>query len=253
MLEALIKGKLSREQENMEDILTSCVFGLLKLIRPDIGLFQYLAMAKRASGGPDLLAPLADIANSKQSDVTYSFWPRLAHDSCHPCEPDLLIRIESKRLLVLIESKFQSGKSSDADNGDKPHDQLAREWDNLILEAARIEFQPVLVYLTADLFMPRTAVSESVEEFTKKRTSAPTPDIYWLSWQHLDELDRTQDSAIAELSALLNRLDLVPFRPFEDLLAIPPYSYREEAEFFIWNQVPNFTIAWAFNGDHQND
>ena len=41
MLQALLNGKLSREQENMEDILTSNVFGLLRYVQPQDGILKY--------------------------------------------------------------------------------------------------------------------------------------------------------------------------------------------------------------------
>ena len=45
MIEALLRGKLSREQENMEDVLTSNVFGMLQYVAPELGLFPFLARA----------------------------------------------------------------------------------------------------------------------------------------------------------------------------------------------------------------
>ena len=45
MIEALLRGKLSREQENMEDVLTSNVFGMLQYVAPESGLFPFLAQA----------------------------------------------------------------------------------------------------------------------------------------------------------------------------------------------------------------
>ena len=38
---------------------------------------------------------------------------------------------ESGSIIVLVEAKYLSGKSSDADTGKLPMNQLAREWDNL--------------------------------------------------------------------------------------------------------------------------
>ncbi len=42
MIPALLHGKLSREQENMEDILTSIVFGVLKHLPPELILLPWL-------------------------------------------------------------------------------------------------------------------------------------------------------------------------------------------------------------------
>ena len=45
MIHALLNGKLSADQENMEDILTSNVFGLLRYLPPEHGLLPFLAHA----------------------------------------------------------------------------------------------------------------------------------------------------------------------------------------------------------------
>lgn len=45
MLVALLHGKLSREQENIEDILTSNVFGVLKYLPPGTVLIPFLSKA----------------------------------------------------------------------------------------------------------------------------------------------------------------------------------------------------------------
>ena len=50
MLQAILKGKLSREQENMEDILTSNVFGLLRYVQPQEGILKYLSLAEDKDG-----------------------------------------------------------------------------------------------------------------------------------------------------------------------------------------------------------
>ena len=50
MLDAIIKGKLSREQENMEDLLTSVVFGMIKYLPPHEALFPLLSKAELQTG-----------------------------------------------------------------------------------------------------------------------------------------------------------------------------------------------------------
>src|SRR3546814_4962669 len=72
------------------------------------------------------------------SDLIYEFWPTLSERcvrgeiefACHPCEPDLLIKlhkVDGKRLYVLIEAKHLSGKSSGpSEDLTAPYDQLAR-------------------------------------------------------------------------------------------------------------------------------
>src|SRR3546814_11666693 len=118
MIPALLHGKLSREQENMEDILTSCVFGILRYLPVEEGLLPLLCRAEAVCGEPPQLSSAGSHA------PIYEFWPTLSERcvrgeiefACHPCEPDLLIKlhkVDGKRLYVLIEAKHLSGKSSD--------------------------------------------------------------------------------------------------------------------------------------------
>ena len=58
VIPALLHGKLAVKQENMEDILTSNVFGMLEHVRPECGLFQFLAQAKAVEGN---CRPLANL------------------------------------------------------------------------------------------------------------------------------------------------------------------------------------------------
>ena len=50
MLQALLRGKLSRVQENMEDVLTSTVFGLLRYFPVQSGLWPFLSHAANVQG-----------------------------------------------------------------------------------------------------------------------------------------------------------------------------------------------------------
>ena len=158
MIQALLHGKLSREQANMEDLLTSCVFGTLRYLPEDEGLLPFLRLAKTVEG-ETLLAVIPDGAKAD-----YCFWPPLAEKGCLPCEPDVLLTITEpggKKHLVLIEAKFRSGKSFEADDEkERPNDQLAKEWDNLESLATAEGAEPFLVYLTADFGCPVAQISE---------------------------------------------------------------------------------------------
>lgn len=149
MIEALLHGKLSRDQENMEDTLTSNVFGLIKYVEPEQALFSFLAGAQDLSRSK----PLTFLQQASCDFINYEFWPRWSEADCYGCEPDVVIRVHLKgdrRLVILIEAKYHSGKSSVADQElERPNDQLAREWDNLVHLAQRERAQPILIYLTA--------------------------------------------------------------------------------------------------------
>lgn len=143
MLMALLRGKLSLDQENMEDILTSNVFGVLKYLPPGVALVPFLG--KAATPEPEKEYPLANL--SSDVVVKYEFWPWLAEPGRALSEPDVLIRIDDpdgKRIVVLIEAKYLSGKSSEEDGTEHPNDQLAREWDNLQRLAVKESREPML-------------------------------------------------------------------------------------------------------------
>jgi len=207
MIKALLHGKLSREQENMEDLLTSAVFGRLRYLEPTEALLPFLANAVTLDGGQ----PLSEIAGGAQ--VTYTFWPPYAEPGCAPCEPDLVLNVEFpiRRLLVLIEVKLHSGKSSEEDeHAESTTDQLGKEWDNLVSRAVGLNARPVLVYLTADVGIPREDMEASIAAYREKR-GGDIPTLCWLSWRTLsDVLEKATERNEIEndLLALLNRHDL---------------------------------------------
>ena len=90
MLEALINGKMSSDQENMEDILTSNVFGVLKYLSPDRGLLAFLSMAVL----PDGTGPLANLPQGTTAE--YEFWPWWKEDDCIGCECSVSDRLRAK-------------------------------------------------------------------------------------------------------------------------------------------------------------
>jgi len=211
----------------MEDILTSNVFGLLRYLPAEHGLLPFLAQARSVDGRrletPD---PVAGV----QTNTT--FWPSLAEQGCASCEPDVLIRIDwpsprARRFLILVEAKYHSGKSSEADESSiVPLDQLAREWSNLESKARSETCEPVLVYLTPGFGPPvddiRRARADHDRCCMANRTSLPF-ECYWLSWRHLALLIETRASLdspafghwiLEDLREMLNRLDLVFFGGF---------------------------------------
>lgn len=82
MLQALLRGKLSREQENLEDILTSNVFGALGYLDPKDGPLPFLALAETASGDRDF-AWISELAPSVKVSATYEFWPWWEKPGCY--------------------------------------------------------------------------------------------------------------------------------------------------------------------------
>jgi hypothetical protein len=53
LLQAQLKGKLKRREEDMEDLLTSNVFGSIKYVLPQNGLSNILASSEDINGNKD--------------------------------------------------------------------------------------------------------------------------------------------------------------------------------------------------------
>jgi hypothetical protein len=242
MLQALICGKLSRDHEQIEDILTSNVFGLLRYSDPRITL-DFIERARLLN---DKTPWDRSIFGSGELSIDWDFWPWWAEAQCAVCEPDVVLTLQSHggaRLLVLIEAKLHAGKSSLADPEGPPADQLAREWSNLVEKARASAAQPVLIYLTSHYSFPRADVEESVEEFRTKRDVEPT--IAWLSWRELLPvlMAYPQNAITADISLLLERMDLTYFG---GVTSITPVSISWRFG-FDWNIGSLNIIDWSFS------
>ncbi len=249
MIPAFLKGKLSKEQENLEDLLTSCVFGVLRYLPANDGLLRYLQLAQYPDGRM-LLEHTLSLGTTK-----YDFWPWLQDDDCPGAEPDVLIQIldeAGKHYTLLVEAKFRSGKSSFAlEEAPVPVDQLAREWDNLLRLCAKSGSIPLMLYLTADTSIPKQDLSESAKEFTSKRPDLADKQPFccaWLSWRHLsDAFGKAQDLMQADLVALVERLGLVFFRGVS-LITPRPISWSFDQGISTFNfRIPSMSdFSWSF-------
>ena len=116
---------------------------------------------------------------------------------------------------VFVEAKYFSGKSSRADySRAEPVDQLAREWDNLQSIAGCLHAKTYLIYLTKDLGCPSKEIEESIREYRHKRPGdTDPPNILWLSWRRLSEMDASNPIR-ADLIEMVNRLGLTYFSGF---------------------------------------
>ena len=224
MIEALLKGKLSREQANMEDILTSNVFGLLRYVSPELGLFRFLGEATTCEGDRRL-DRLRDECAVQRDSVAYEFWPLWpGRNGAAGCELDVVIHVPCDRgssYLIGIEAKYRSGKSSEGDERARgPTDQLAREWHALAREAKNCQAQPVLIYLTADVSCPHDQLKASIADCRKDAAGLADPLITWLSWRCLRRLFlHAADSHLRDIASLAESLDLVSF---EKISALDP-------------------------------
>ena len=121
-----------------------------------------------------------------------------------------------RRHLVVVEAKYLSGKSSEEDPSCKePLDQLAREWDNLRKARQTRKRRSLLLYVTADVGMPRQEIDASAEAYASKRndgTAKSAFDCAWLSWRKLCTVFRRGSGcADRDLCALAERMALCYF------------------------------------------
>ena len=205
MLQAQLRGKLSRKEEDMEDLLTSNVFGSIKYVSLSEGLAPILASSEDMNGnkGIQLLQEIAE--------AHYEFWPRLKEQECNACEPDVLIRVKfanDRKALLLIEAKYHSDKSSFADENVSPRDQLACEWHNLARRGEIEHALPILLYVTADLAFPVEDIRASQEELRSK--GLPEMTVFWVSWRRIYSLFSSvrEETILKDLSKVLQRAGL---------------------------------------------
>jgi len=250
---AEIRGKISATganlSERMEDLLTSDVFGAFRYLPVHLGLLDFLETSCDRHGIPFSPAIQPIRAN-------WSFWPYLEHPRARPCEPDVVIGLEDKDEnvhVVMVEAKYESGKSSLEDRGEKPNDQLARELHNLELLTARdlgwAETKRIvartMVYITQDTGIPLPDIRESLTEYQRKRKREG--EIFWTSWRYLPRtleilIDRTDDenhqAILTDLFELLLKKHLTMFHgmePLEFAAGVEDFAfYRIAPSRYIW-------------------
>jgi hypothetical protein len=207
MLMAQLKGKLTRREEDMEDLLTSNVFGSFKYVPPEEGLVPFLARAVQVDGR----RPLADLSLVKSCN--YNFWPNYVTIDQKGCEPDLLITIDDSsigRLFIMIEAKYRSPKSSFPSADAELTDQLAKEWD-VLQSIAGNQGRAFLIFVTADYTIPRASIEESQLELEQKR--GKRGNIIWVSWREVPPiLLNTRHPILRDLYHLMHRHDMYYFR-----------------------------------------
>lgn len=255
---AEIKGKISETgsnlSERMEDLLTSDVFGSFRYLPAAKGLLPFLKTAKSCEG------ILLDIPSSINR-IRYVFWPYLRTQGCNPCEPDVLIGLETDQglHLILIEAKYYSGLSSEEDDREEPNGQLARELDNLnTISATQLPWSTELqithrslVFITQDMKIPENLLSQSVDEYQSKRGSYG--DIFWTSWRFLSAILKTRlgvetntehRAVLEDMLLLLQRKWLTMFYGVEpvtcELNTADFDFYHITARKFLWPDLATF-------------
>ncbi len=158
---AELHGKLSRNFERMEDILTSNVFSFFKYARREIFLKPYL---ENVLGIPFTAEDL------RKTD--FVFWPSYDDGT----EPDLVVITGSYYLL--FEAKYFSNFGKETA---KRRDQITREIEGGSLEAKRLGKRFVFVAVTAD------SVFRKEKVFHLKSSDLPV-GFCWTNWQAVASL-----------------------------------------------------------------
>ena len=182
-----------------EDLLTSDIFGCCSFLQFD-DLMKYVlgeAVHFTLYTNFECIKPVIR--------DTYHFWHRFQTGN-RQTEPDLFVVLwhsDKDCSLVLIESKYNSGKSSEASDIDgEITDQLARELS--IIESKEIYTQipelkdanvisNTLFYVTADDIIPRKSMKISAKEYfneTNHYRSIEEIPIYWLPWWKIENFSR---------------------------------------------------------------
>ena len=183
---AEIHGKIGSSGGNLsdrlEDLLTSDVFGPLRYLPAQQGLFPILSKATPyCETTPKLEFDSAD-------ELEVCFWPWTGTS-----EPDVLIKCKDH--LVMIEAKYLSGKSGGDSGGDSESassDQLVREFIDLKKESEKCSkySKYSLIYLTAHQIFPKKDIESSYDVSGKYKKDYKN-NVYWLSWFHVCECIET--------------------------------------------------------------
>jgi hypothetical protein len=153
---AEIHGKLSRDNENREDILTSNVFSFFKYASRKHFLYPFI----QSLG--------VDITPADAMDAEFRFWPTYEDGT----EPDIVLLIGDYYLL--FEAKYLSGFGEETA---RHKNQLAREFKGGDFEAMALGKQFLIFALTGDFYEKREIRRYIPGEFLSQ--------FRWLNWQSI--------------------------------------------------------------------
>jgi hypothetical protein len=228
LFEAELGNKLPELRER-EDYLTSCIFGSLKYLPPDGGLFPILNASFNYQLGTSLSAYLEhrNMQLSNFDKVRFHFWPRSRAFG----EPDLVITLEGNlgSFLIPIEVKYFSGK-----HGEKDEDQLVRYYLALETKEGRETFSQheivnfsgnLLAFIYLTQFEAENEIEESVNILKSKGKIRAPEQFFHLRWQDvskvieklmLKEKDTYRKAIYGDLRRLMEFKSLLPFRGFSE-------------------------------------
>ena len=214
MLIAEIRGKAVPELEGIEDLITSSVFGHLRLVPPSAFWSDLFRRAKTVENQSHTLTDsLRDqgVHLELYERVDVRFWPNFEGYG----EPDLLLTFSGggqEALLVLIEVKLNAGKSSKGER-----DQLAR-YLRLIDDPECIPGLPSRSQLRVLIFLTRAFASddllESVVHSSQHDAIARMFGIEWNDLLEVAALHSREHFLLREVRDFLARRGLANFSGF---------------------------------------
>lgn len=232
-----------------EDLLTSDIFGCCSFLQYD-DLMKYVL-------GEAIHFTLYTYFECLETVIrdTYYFWPRFQTGN-KQTEPDLFVVLwhsDKDCSLVLIESKYNSGKSSEASDSDEEiTDQLARELS--IIESKEIYTQiPELIdanvisntlfYVTADDIIPKESMKMSAKEYFNKTNnyrSIKEIPIYWLPWWKIENCSR---------KLISNQNDVNKYRVIKHVWEV--LTYKKLSRYNGLGQLILNPISFGYISDHK--
>ena len=205
VIDAILKGKVPVT----EDVVTSCVVGLLDKMGREYGLLAWLERA-RPRGAMHETLHFGPAAHAK---VLY--WPQTA---------DVFVMVEDGAVAhaIVLEAKYGAQKSDwdTIDAQDLRRDQLVRYWEALraldmpgVSKDWLARAEKIVVYVTQHSTPPVEELQESIDKSGREIRLA------WLSWRDAWDLAEpfrmSGELATAWLLALLEHLGLTQFRGFD--------------------------------------
>lgn len=171
MLQAELHNKDSSKAliKDMEDILTSNVFGVLKNVD---GYFI-----------GEVLKRILGIKWPRKEAFEILFWSaeyKRHYDKNFSSEPDCIIK--TKKNIILMEAKYHSDFGVDLISGIEDRNQLRREFALLRHMKNITGFQDYLLIVTEDLFEPVERIQKQFGSMKKP------PNVYWTSWQEINSI-----------------------------------------------------------------
>lgn len=215
MIQAELKGKVP-EVQNMEDVLTSNVFGLLKYIsRSDV--FVRILSYARSLSGKSLLDCIDFDLNSYSKE--FHFWEQVGVYG----EPDLIIKFRKDGeadLILCVEVKYYSPKSGEGDD-----DQLMRYFEGL-MEFASLSQSNFLgvIYLTK--YPSRKEIADSLNCIGKKGITDADEKVFHLKWSEITEAIRGQNKDSFTLGEKEILDDLLRYLKHKNLVSFSKFTFQ---------------------------